>query len=44
MAQIATKAILGQKLKDLGFETGLYPETENVHVKHQSFHSLNFIK
>ncbi|OQO82595.1 carbamoyl-phosphate synthase large subunit [Enterococcus durans] len=33
MAQIATKAILGQKLKDLGFETGLYPETENVHVK-----------
>ena len=33
MAQIATKAILGQKLKDLGFETGLYPETENFHVK-----------
>ncbi|RCA10551.1 carbamoyl-phosphate synthase large subunit [Enterococcus durans] len=33
MAQIATKAILGQKLKDLGFETGLYPETDNVHVK-----------
>lgn len=33
MAQIATKVILGQKLKDLGFETGLYPETENVHVK-----------
>ncbi len=26
MAQIATKAILGQKLKDLGFETGLYPK------------------
>lgn len=33
MAQIATKAILGQKLKDLGYEDGLYPETANVHVK-----------
>lgn len=33
MAQIATKAILGQKLKDLGFKNGLYPETTNVHVK-----------
>ncbi len=33
MAQIATKAILGQKLSDLGFEDGLYPETSTVHVK-----------
>ncbi|MGL9893276.1 MULTISPECIES: carbamoyl-phosphate synthase large subunit [Enterococcus] len=33
MAQIATKAILGEKLKDLGYEDGLYPETANVHVK-----------
>ena len=33
MAQIATKAILGQKLTDLGFKNGLYPETANVHVK-----------
>lgn len=33
MAQIATKAILGQSLKDLGYEDGLYPESELVHVK-----------
>ncbi|WP_066025535.1 carbamoyl-phosphate synthase large subunit [Enterococcus mundtii] len=33
MAQIATKAILGEKLKDLGYEDGLYPESANVHVK-----------
>ncbi|MDG3374655.1 ATP-grasp domain-containing protein, partial [Vibrio parahaemolyticus] len=33
MAQVATKAILGQSLRELGYETGLYPETEDVHVK-----------
>lgn len=33
MAQLATKAILGEKLADLGFPEGLYPESENVHVK-----------
>lgn len=33
MAQIATKAILGEKLKTLGYENGLYPETKEVHVK-----------
>ncbi|KAF1292207.1 carbamoyl-phosphate synthase large subunit [Candidatus Enterococcus leclercqii] len=33
MAQIATKAILGTKLKDLGYENGLYPEDKNVHIK-----------
>ncbi|MFY1068506.1 carbamoyl-phosphate synthase large subunit [Enterococcus sp. AD013-P3] len=33
MAQIATKAILGTKLKDLGYENGLYPEDNNVHIK-----------
>lgn len=33
MAQIATKAILGEKLKDLGYESGLYPESQQVHVK-----------
>ncbi|MBU5360612.1 carbamoyl-phosphate synthase large subunit [Enterococcus raffinosus] len=33
MAQIATKAILGQSLKDLGYEDGLYPESDMVHVK-----------
>ena len=33
MAQIATKAILGEKLSDLGFTNGLYPESNAVHVK-----------
>ena len=33
MAQIATKAILGEKLSDLGFMNGLYPESNAVHVK-----------
>ena len=33
MAQIATKAILGQSLKELGYQDGLYPESEMVHVK-----------
>ena len=33
MAQIATKAILGQSLKELGYEDGLYPESDMVHVK-----------
>lgn len=33
MAQIATKAILGMKLTDLGFSDGIYPESRNVHVK-----------
>lgn len=33
MAQIATKAILGKKLSDLGFTNGLYPESNAVHVK-----------
>lgn len=33
MAQIATKAILGQSLTDLGYRDGLYPESGLVHVK-----------
>lgn len=33
MAQIATKAILGQSLKELGYEDGLYPESDMVYVK-----------
>lgn len=33
MAQIATKAILGTSLKEMGYEDGLYPESKNVHVK-----------
>lgn len=33
MAQVATKLILGQTLADLGYEDGLYPESDDVHVK-----------
>ncbi|MBE2274441.1 MAG: carbamoyl-phosphate synthase large subunit [Flavobacteriales bacterium] len=33
MANLATKAILGQKLKDLGYQNGLVPEKEGIYVK-----------
>ncbi len=33
MANLATKVILGQKLKDLGFQSGLAPVKEGVYVK-----------
>ncbi|MBP3964279.1 carbamoyl-phosphate synthase large subunit [Paenibacillus lignilyticus] len=33
MANLATKAILGEKLADLGYETGLWPEDDYVSVK-----------
>ncbi|MBO0448607.1 carbamoyl-phosphate synthase large subunit [Enterococcus sp. MJM12] len=33
MAQIATKAILGEKIRDQGYENGLYQEDDYVHVK-----------
>lgn len=33
MANIATQCILGTKLKDLGYETGMLPESNNVSVK-----------
>ena len=33
MAQIATKLILGSSLTELGYKDGLYPESQNVHVK-----------
>ncbi|KGR72154.1 carbamoyl phosphate synthase large subunit, partial [Streptococcus phocae subsp. salmonis] len=33
MAQVATKLILGQKLSDLGYCDGLYPESDMVHIK-----------
>lgn len=33
MAQIATKAILGNSLEELGYQDGLYPESKLVHVK-----------
>lgn len=33
LAQVATKLILGQTLKELGYADGLYPVSEGVHVK-----------
>ena len=33
MAQVATKLILGQKLRDLDYGDGLYPESQLVHIK-----------
>jgi carbamoyl-phosphate synthase large subunit len=33
MANVATRVILGQKLADMGYETGLWPEDEFVSVK-----------
>ena len=33
MVELATKAMLGLKLRDLGYGTGLYPETDFVAVK-----------
>lgn len=33
MAQLATKMILGEKLAELGYAEGLYPESTTVHVK-----------
>lgn len=33
MAQVATKIILGESLSEQGYKDGLYPESQNVHVK-----------
>ncbi len=33
MAQVATKLILGQTLAELGYADGLYPESQQVHIK-----------
>ena len=44
MAQVATKAILGEKLTDLGYQDGLYPESKQVHVKAPVFSSLRNYK
>lgn len=44
MAQVATKAILGEKLTDLGYQDGLYPESKQVHVKAPVFSLRNYKK
>ncbi|MDF7626606.1 carbamoyl-phosphate synthase large subunit [Lactobacillaceae bacterium L1_55_11] len=33
LAQLATRVMLGEKLADLGYKTGLAPEDDKVHVK-----------
>lgn len=33
MAQVATQLILGKTLQELGYEDGLYPESQMVHIK-----------
>ncbi|MBD2861851.1 carbamoyl-phosphate synthase large subunit [Paenibacillus oceani] len=33
MANVATRVIMGQKLADMGYETGLWPEDDHVSVK-----------
>lgn len=33
MANVATRVIMGQKLTDMGYETGLWPEDDHVSVK-----------
>ncbi len=46
MVDLATKAVLGKKLKDMGFGTGLYPEGDYVAVKvpvfsHEKLHDVD---
>ena len=33
MAQLATQVILGQSLQSLGYDSGIYPESQMIHVK-----------
>ncbi|MHC5267781.1 carbamoyl-phosphate synthase large subunit [Enterococcus sp. LJL98] len=44
MSQVATKAILGTKLKDLGYQSGLYPTSELVHIKAPVFSFTKLLK
>ncbi len=44
MAQVATKAILGEKLADLGYADGLYQTSELVHIKAPVFSFTKLLK
>ena len=44
MAQVATRAILGEKLSDLGYQNGLYPQSSNVHIKAPVFSFTKLLK
>ena len=44
MSQVATKAILGEKLKDLGYKSGLVPTSVMVHIKAPVFSFTKLLK
>jgi carbamoyl-phosphate synthase large subunit len=44
MVKLATKTILGKKLKDLGYENGLWPEPEHVTIKAPVFSFSKLMK
>ena len=44
MAQVATRAILGEDLTEMGYPNGLYPTSENVHIKAPVFSFTKLLK
>lgn len=44
MAQVATRAILGEDLAEMGYPNGLYPTGENVHIKAPVFSFTKLLK
>ncbi|WP_171333223.1 carbamoyl-phosphate synthase large subunit [Enterococcus cecorum] len=44
MAQVATRAILGEYLAEMGYPNGLYPTSENVHIKAPVFSFTKLLK
>ena len=44
MAQVATRAILGEDLSEMGYPNGLYPTSENVHIKAPVFSFTKLLK
>ncbi|WP_171336317.1 carbamoyl-phosphate synthase large subunit [Enterococcus cecorum] len=44
MAQVATRAILGEDLAEMGYPNGLYPTSENVHIKEPVFSFTKLLK
>lgn len=44
MAQVATRAILGEDLAEMGYSNGLYPTSEKVHIKAPVFSFTKLLK
>lgn len=44
MAQVATRVILGEDLVEMGYPNGLYPTSENVHIKAPVFSFTKLLK